>query len=83
MKYYLVNVNDENKIMKVEDESTADFLEEYNGKIIVAADSIQEILMKVNESEEIAAQVSKASEDMGTVEGGGLSNKRGRGYRKR
>jgi hypothetical protein len=54
MKVYIIKQNDELKIMKVQPEDEAEFLEEYQSCIVASGDSIQEAIqlfarMKENE----------------------------------
>jgi hypothetical protein len=46
MKVYIIQQNDELKIMKVQPENEAAFLEEYKQFIIAKGSSIQEVIMQ-------------------------------------
>jgi hypothetical protein len=50
MKCYLVVNEQENKIMKVQDEDMASFKEKFGSKVLIEADSIQELLIKLSEN---------------------------------
>lgn len=47
MKVYIVQLEDELKIFKVQPENEAVFLEEYRALIIAKGDSIQDVIMQV------------------------------------
>ena len=49
MKCYLVLNDPENKIMKVQDEDVESFKEKYFGKILLEADSVQELLINLSD----------------------------------
>jgi hypothetical protein len=49
MKVFIVKQEDELKIITVKPAQEAAFLEEYNGKIIVKGESIQEALIRFGE----------------------------------
>ena len=46
MKVYIVQLNDDLKIFKVQPQDEAEFLEQYKGRIIAEGDSIQEVIMQ-------------------------------------
>ncbi len=46
MKVYIVQLNDELKIFKVQPQDEAEFLQQYKGCIIAKGGSIQEVIMQ-------------------------------------
>lgn len=49
MSYYIVVENDENTIMNVRDVSDVAFEKEFEGKVVVKGDSLQDVFIKLNE----------------------------------